>query len=64
MTEITTLLIILYSILMLGLLVLMVLYVIKGYKKHRVLQKRQDFKLIQGEKIDENIRGRHQRSND
>lgn len=64
MIEITTFLTILHVLLLLGLGVLMVVYVVKGYKKHKVLQRRQCFKLIKGEKIGKDIRSRHQRSND
>jgi len=52
MFEINTLIFILYALINLGLFTLMFFYILKGYKKHRALQKRQSFKLIKGENVE------------
>lgn len=63
MFEISNLLAIICILFYLGLLILLAMYIIKGYKKHRVLQKRQSFRLIKGEDVEPEICSRHKRNN-
>lgn len=63
MFEINNLLTAIGVLFYLGLIILSAMYIMKGYKKYKVFQKRQSFRLIKGEDVEPEICSRHKRNN-